>query len=986
MTIDFLRKLTSVEVVGNKIPIICNQENFILRENTYKIRKALADYQFVLQPAVKGDHDSGRPKNGMFIAFPVSMRNCAVDVSPGFWRVQAVKFKFQDSSILLINSYFPTDSRQNDSNNVELDETLGHIRNIITDNEFDSLIWAGDINAEFFRASSHTTTVQDTIADLNLTKAWDRFKIDFTYCHEYLGESFTSILDHFLWNETLDQGVLDAGVIHCPGNKSDHAPIYCVIDTKVIQPEISTEAPQKRNPSWKRASDEEKAGFKESLENKLSLLNTPQSLLCCKDTKCRDSKHLEDLDQFILDLLDIVQCAAEECLPIPGQASCNKKVMPGWTASVKPFKDQAFFWHQIWHSCGRPLNSEIHKIMKKTRNRYHYEYKKCRKAREKIQKSKLLEACLGDGGDLFLELKRMRKTRSVVATSMDGVQENIEEHFRNKYQKLYNSADDSSELLRVQIETENLVDKASIADVERVTPEIVKQAVRKLKPGKSDPVFSFSTDCFKNATDPLFVMLSTIIQSCLIHSHVTQILLLATLVPLIKDKLGSTNTSKNYRSIAISSILLKIIDWTFITLYGSTFALNDFQFAYQEDCSTTMCTWAVLETVDYFMKSDSEVFTCAMDMTAAFDLTLHSLLFSKMIQKGFPPIFIRLFIFIYMYQTANVRWNGALSSEFPMSNGVRQGAILSAIAYCFYMEDLFALLKHRRAGCWVMDQYHGIFGYSDDNWLLAPSLAALQDMLQTCEEYAHSQNLKFSTDSNPTKCKTKLMAFLKTQRSLPSLSLCGNPLPWVDRLKHLGNTIANVVDGCQLDLKVKNSKYIDKNNTICQELYFAHPQCKFKVNSLYNNHFTGSQLWLFGSKEMEKLESTYNRSIKLMYSLPWPTHMKLLEPLTEMPHIRKILTHRYISFIRNIQKSNKKPLRNLLNLARSDVRSVTGSNLRYIMLKSGKTNIDEVINRKVEVEYHKLEDQQLWKVAMIEEIIEAIHGENYDILEFLCVG
>jgi hypothetical protein len=53
-----------------------------------------------------------------------------------------------------------------------------------------------------------------------------------------------------------------------------------------------------------------------------------------------------------------------------------------------------------------------------------------------------------------------------------------------------------------------------------------------------------------------------------------------------------------------------------------------------------MRTWAVLETVDYFLKNGSEVFTCAMDMTAAFDLTLHSLLFTKMIRKGFPALFI----------------------------------------------------------------------------------------------------------------------------------------------------------------------------------------------------------------------------------------------------------------------------------------------------------------------------------------------------------
>ena len=43
-----------------------------------------------------------------------------------------------------------------------------------------------------------------------------------------------------------------------------------------------------------------------------------------------------------------------------------------------------------------------------------------------------------------------------------------------------------------------------------------------------------------------------------------------------------------------------------------------------------------------------EVFTCAMDMTADFDLTLHSLLFTRMIRKGFPAIFIRLFIYIYV--------------------------------------------------------------------------------------------------------------------------------------------------------------------------------------------------------------------------------------------------------------------------------------------------------------------------------------------------
>ena len=168
--------------------------------------------------------------------------------------------------------------------------------------------------------------------------------------------------------------------------------------------------------------------------------------------------------------------------------------------------------------------------------------------------------------------------------------------------------------MKVKEETEALVNEYSLKDLLKVTPKVVKEASHKLKSGKSDPVYSFSSDCFKNASDSIFEKLSVIIHSFLVHGHVTQILLLATLVPIIKDKLGSINVSKNYRSIAISSILLKLIDWIFIILFGSTLGLNDFQYAYQAGCSTTMCTWAVIETVDYFLKNGPEIFSCDMDM------------------------------------------------------------------------------------------------------------------------------------------------------------------------------------------------------------------------------------------------------------------------------------------------------------------------------------------------------------------------------------
>ena len=123
-----------------------------------------------------------------------------------------------------------------------------------------------------------------------------------------------------------------------------------------------------------------------------------------------------------------------------------------------------------------------------------------------------------------------------------------------------------------------------------------------------------------------------------------------------------------------------------------------------------MCTWAALETIDHFLKGGNEVFTCATDMSKAFDLTLHSLMFSKMLDAGVCPIFVRLLIFIYAHQEVNVRWNGMKSTSFSVKNGCGQGKILAAIAYCLYCEELFTTLRRRHSGCWVGGYFRGIFG------------------------------------------------------------------------------------------------------------------------------------------------------------------------------------------------------------------------------------------------------------------------------------
>ena len=172
-------------------------------------------------------------------------------------------------------------------------------------------------------------------------------------------------------------------------------------------------------------------------------------------------------------------------------------------------------------------------------------------------------------------------------------------------------------------------------------------------------------------------------------------------------------------------------------------------------------------------------------------------------------------------------------------------------------------------------------------------------------------------------------------------------------------------------MKVKNACYIQKNMELNQEFYFAHPETRFRINQIYNSHYSSSPLWdLFGNGA-RKIESSYNRSVKIMLGLPYNTHRCLIEPLTNSMHVKRVLIKRFLSFLDMITKSSKQAIKMLLETAKHDVRSVTGRNMREIMLLAGKTSVNEVTGKDIEsIEYFPMDKTENWKVEVIKEIID----------------
>ncbi len=984
--------LELMEVEEPVVPVICNQENFVLKGNSHLIRKALKNFHVYIKPAKK-DKLEGRPINGMFIALPKIMRQKSKDVSPTNDRIQAVLLETKDGYLMIINVYFPPDPKTTKYNSdSELEDLLLTIENLVASHHCRHVVMVGDMNTDYERKNGRVERFNSFLTDNKLSYAWKTFDVDFTHEFEKDSITYTSTIDHITWNDELGDKVKTAGVLHLVGNTSDHHPIYCDIQLSCKESSVSMQA-RKGEKKTKRVStqileEEDWVKFQKELDKKLSKLRVPYCIMC-RDVHCKDTRHLEEVDTYTRNVLDAVDSAITSIASTKRQNNSSVKIVPGWSELVKPFCDDAKFWNAIWISSGKPINTELHRIMKRSRNVYHYAIRKCKRAEEAIKKDRLLKNCATSGRDIFSELRRLIHLPADPPSMIDG-NEKPEERFSDVYRKLYNSLDDSNDTKKILDEVEECIDDESLNEIDQVTPEIIADVIKEIKANKNDPVFTFNSNCIKHAPASLNHHLANMIKCYLTHGHVSNFLLLATIIPLIKDKLGDAESSDNYRSIALSSVILKIFDWIVLTLFGKTLGLDELQLSYQKNCSTTMCTWLVVESIGHFTRNGSEVYACFMDMKKAFDLVKHSLLFRKLVERKMPPIFIRLLIYMYVHQAAKVKWNGSLSDAFSILNGVKQGAVLSAILFCIYIDDLIKELRHKRDGCWINNRYVGIAVYADDIVLLSPALDGLQNMVDTCSQYAKKYHLVFSTNENPAKSKTKCMAFLRNERKLRNIKLNDKDLPWITSIKHLGSTIKNNFD-CNMkqDISEKRAAYIAKNNELNQEFHYADPNTKIWLNNVFNSSFYGAPLWDLFDRDFEKLEKSWNVSQRIMLTLPRRTHRYFIEPLSCTSHISKSIKDRFTGFVEKIRKSKKEVLRCMLRTIEHDCRSRTGRNLR-------RRNIETTNGHgtKVDKVYADVSEEDQWRINIAKEIIgikfrnlivPSLSPEELDdIMEFVC--
>ena len=110
----------------------------------------------------------------------------------------------------------------------------------------------------------------------------------------------------------------------------------------------------------------------------------------------------------------------------------------------------------------------------------------------------------------------------------------------------------------------------------------VENSIKKLKPGKSDGFDGLTSDYLINASPLFYVYLSHLFTDMLYYCFTPKSFCISTMIPIPKGSNKDTSDLRNYRGIALSSLLSKLFDSCIISLNTVVFKSDDLQFAYKK--------------------------------------------------------------------------------------------------------------------------------------------------------------------------------------------------------------------------------------------------------------------------------------------------------------------------------------------------------------------------------------------------------------------
>lgn len=348
------------------------------------------------------------------------------------------------------------------------------------------------------------------------------------------------------------------------------------------------------------------------------------------------------------------------------------------------------------------------------------------------------------------------------------------------------------------------------------------------------------------------------------------------IIPLFKK--GDVNIASNYRGLSLLDAFYKLFTGLLLNrLNGwveSHDILNEFQAGFRKGYSTIDNLFNLTSIVQINFSLSKKTYAFFVDFSSAFDIIPRNSLFYKLSSAGLSRKMVALLQKLYENTNSRV-WDGtSLSEPFNVTQGVKQGCLLSPLLFSLYLNDLHDFLP---GGLVISNTIVKVLLYADDIVLLADSPSVLQSMINSLYSYCSQWCLKINLD------KSKVLIFRKAGRI--SSNLCWNYgvniIEIVNEYKYLGVTLSfNLSFKKHLESKLSLAKNAINASWLSyihnQKISFSNKLKIFRAAS-QSILFYGAQIWGFMS--FDQVEKLLRYFLKKMLYLPknTPNYMLFLE-------------------------------------------------------------------------------------------------------------